>query len=62
MHNMANKIDLTAYDYSATRQLLNWNPKIAKMLPTASNEQIIKHINDNYILTQEQLDYYISHI
>lgn len=59
---MARKTNLTGYESKAVRQLLNGNPKIAKMLPTSTNDEIIEYIRANYQVTQEQLDYFVRNI
>lgn len=59
---MKTKTDLSMYDPSATRQLLNLNPKISRMLPTSTDEEIVKHLNDNYNMTKEQVDFFVKNI
>lgn len=59
---MKTKTDLSMYNPSATRQLLNLNPKISRMLPTSTDEEIVKHLNDNYHMTKEQVDFFVKNI
>lgn len=56
------RIDLTKYPNKSVKQLLNNNNEIRKMLPIKTDLEIKDFINLKYVLTDEQLNYFISKI
>ena len=52
------KVDLTSYhDNKGLLQLFKGNNEINRMLPTCTRDEFKAHLNENYVLTESQLDY-----